>query len=63
LFHMCSLLIGDLSTISSLKSRAGTDYIGKDKIIRRWKENTEHLYKKDPNTSLDFQKKHIHRNH
>ena len=34
-----------------LKIRAGTDYIEKDKIIRRWKEYTEDLYKKDPNTS------------
>jgi len=41
----------------SLKSRAGIDYIEKDKIIRRWKEYTEDLYKKDPNTSIDFQEK------
>jgi len=54
---MCSLPIVDLSIISSPKSRAGTDYIEKDKIIRRWKECTEDLYKKDPNTSLDIQEK------
>jgi hypothetical protein len=52
-----SLLIVDLSTISSPKSRAGTDYIEKDKIIRRWKECTKGLYKKDQNTSLDIQEK------
>jgi len=34
-----------------LKSRAGTDYTEKDKIITRWKEYTEDLYKKDPNIS------------
>jgi hypothetical protein len=38
-----------------LKSRTGIDYIEKDKIIRRWKEYTEELYKKDPNTSMHFQ--------
>ena len=41
----------------SLKSRAGIDYIEKDKIIRRWKENTEDFYKKDLNTSINFQEK------
>ena len=41
----------------SLKSRAGIHYIEKDKIIRRWKEYTEDLYKMDPNTSVDFQEK------
>jgi hypothetical protein len=40
-----------------LKSRAGIDYIEKDKIIRRWKEYTEDLYKKNPNTPIDFQEK------
>ena len=40
--------------IGLLKSRAEIDYIEKDKIIRRWKEYTEDLYKKDPNTSIDF---------
>jgi len=34
-----------------LKSTAGTDYIEKDKIIRRWKKYREDLYKKEPNTS------------
>jgi hypothetical protein len=38
----------------TLKSRTGNDYIEKDKIIRRWKEYTEDLYKKDPNTSMHF---------
>jgi hypothetical protein len=38
-----------------LKSRTGIDYIEKDKIIRRWKEYIEELYKKDPNTSMYFQ--------
>jgi hypothetical protein len=41
----------------TLRDRAGIDYIEKDKIIRRWKEYTEDLYKKDPNTSIDFQEK------
>jgi hypothetical protein len=40
-----------------LKSRAGIDYIEKDKIIRRWNEYTENLYKKNSNTSIDFQEK------
>jgi hypothetical protein len=31
------------------------DYIEKGKIIRRWKEYTEELYKEDPNTSIEFQ--------
>jgi len=44
-------------TKSSLKGREGTDYIEKDKIIRRLEEYTEDLYKKDPNTSIDFQEK------
>jgi hypothetical protein len=39
----------------TLKSRTGKDYIEKDKIIRRWKEYTEDLYKKDSNTSMHFQ--------
>ena len=39
----------------TLKSRTGKDYIEKDKIIRRWKEYTEDLYKKDPNISMHFQ--------
>jgi hypothetical protein len=38
-----------------LKSRTEKDYIEKDKIIRRWKEYTKDLYKKDPNTSMHFQ--------
>jgi hypothetical protein len=37
-----------------LKSRVRIDYTEKDKIIRRWKDYTEDLYKKDPNTSIDF---------
>jgi len=40
-----------------LKSRTGIDYIEKDKIIRRWKEYTENLYRNDPNISIDFQGK------
>jgi len=39
----------------TLKSRTGKDYIEKDKIIRRWKEYTEDLYKEDLNTSMHFQ--------
>jgi hypothetical protein len=39
----------------TLKSRTEKDYIEKDKIIRRWKEYTEDLYKKDQNTSVHFQ--------
>ena len=38
-----------------LKSRTGIDYIEKDKIIRKWKEYTEELYKNDANTSMHFQ--------
>jgi hypothetical protein len=38
-----------------LKSRSGKDYIEKEKIIRRWKEYTEDLYKNDLNTSMHFQ--------
>ena len=34
----------------SIQSRAGIDYIEKDKIIRRWKEYTGELYKKDTKT-------------
>jgi hypothetical protein len=41
----------------TLKSRAGKDYVEKDKIIRRWKEYTEDLYIKDSNTCMDFQEK------
>jgi hypothetical protein len=40
-----------------IQSRAGIDYIEKDKIIRRWKEYTEELYKEDPNTTIEFQEK------
>jgi hypothetical protein len=43
--------------INTLRSKAGIDYIEKDKIIRRGKEYTEDLYKKDQNTSMDFQEK------
>jgi hypothetical protein len=39
---------------STIKSRAGVDYIEKENIIRRWKEYTEELYKKDPNISIEF---------
>jgi len=38
-----------------LKSRTWKDYIEKDKIIRRWKEYTEDLYKGDLNTYMHFQ--------
>jgi hypothetical protein len=41
----------------TLKSRTGIDYIEKDKIIRRWKEYAEELYKNDANTSMHFQDK------
>jgi hypothetical protein len=41
--------------IGTLKSRTGKDYIENDKIIRRWKEYTEDLYKTDPNASMHFQ--------
>jgi hypothetical protein len=41
----------------TIKSRAGIDYIEKVNIIRSWKEYTEELYKKDPNTSIEFQEK------
>jgi len=34
----------------TIQSRAGTDYIEKDKIIKRWKGYTEELYKKDTKT-------------
>ena len=33
------------------------EYIEKDNIIRRWKEYTEELYKRDPNVSIEFQEK------
>jgi hypothetical protein len=41
----------------TIKSRAGVDYIEKDNIVRRWKEDTEELYNKDLNTSIEFQEK------
>ena len=41
----------------TIQSRAGIDYIEKDKIISRRKEYTEELYKEDPNTSIEFQEK------
>jgi lipocalin len=41
----------------SIQSRAGIDYIEKDKIIRRWKEYTEELYKKDAKTYTEVQDK------
>ena len=41
----------------TLKSRARIDYAEKDRIIRKWKEYTEDLYKQDPNTSIDCQEK------
>jgi hypothetical protein len=40
-----------------IKTIARIDYIENDTIIRRWKEYTEELYKKDPNTSIEFQEK------
>jgi hypothetical protein len=42
----------------SLKSRAGIDYLEKDKIIRSWKEYTEDLYKKDLYSTIDLQEKY-----
>jgi hypothetical protein len=41
----------------TIKSGTGVEYIEKDDIIRRQKEYTEELYKKDPNISIEFQKK------
>jgi hypothetical protein len=41
----------------TIKGRARLDHIEKDNIIRMWKEYTEELYKKDLNTSIEFQKK------
>ena len=41
----------------TIQSRAGIDYIEKDKIIRRWKEYTEKLYKKDTKTYREAQEK------
>ena len=38
-------------------SKTGVEYIEKDNIIRRWKEYTEELYKRDPNVSIEFQEK------
>jgi len=43
-----------------LKSRAGIDYIEKYKIIRRWKEYTEDLYKKIQTLLWISRKKHIY---
>jgi len=40
-----------------IQSRAGIDYTEKDKIIRRWKEYTEVLYKKDTETYTELQDK------
>jgi lipocalin len=40
-----------------IQSRAGIDYIERDKIIRRWKEYKEELYKEDPNTSIMLKEK------
>jgi hypothetical protein len=47
----------------SIQSRAGIDYIEKDKIIRRWKEYTEELYKKDTKTNTEVHEKRAHKNH
>jgi hypothetical protein len=38
-------------------SKTGVEYIEKDNIIRRWKEYTEELYKRDTNVSIAFQEK------
>jgi nitrogenase subunit NifH len=40
-----------------IKSRTGVDYFEKDNIIRRWKEFTEELYKKDSIITTEFQEK------
>jgi len=40
-----------------IQSRAGRDYTEKDKIIIRWKEYTEELYKKDTKTYTEVQEK------
>jgi hypothetical protein len=45
----------------TIQSRAGIDYTEKDKIIRRWKEYTEELYKKDKKTYTEVREKaHTH---
>jgi hypothetical protein len=41
----------------TIQSRAGIDYIEKDKIIKRWKEYTEELHKKDTKTYTEVREK------
>jgi hypothetical protein len=40
--------------IGMIQSTTGTDQIENDKIIERWKEYTEELFKKDERTHTDF---------
>jgi hypothetical protein len=40
-----------------IKIRTEVDYFEKDNIIRRWKEYTEELYKKDPIIATEFKEK------
>ena len=41
----------------TIQSRAGIDYTEKDKTIRRWKDYTEELYKKDTKPHTEVQEK------
>jgi hypothetical protein len=41
----------------AIVSKTGVEHIEKDKIIRRWKEYAEELYKRDPNVSVSFKEK------